>query len=135
LVIVGAAAGPLLPRYDIDTADEEALVSFINMLGGTPDSVLENRGLRSLYLPGVKNDIDTLATYVADPEPVGSFGIVALGGRTDPIVDAASIAHWRRITSCEFHMQIVDGGHFFYNDNPQQFFGIINDFTKSAFEK
>lgn len=128
LVIVGAAASPLLQRPDIDTADEQSLISFITTLGGTPNGVLENQGLRSLYLPGVKRDIDTLSTYVPDPEPAETFGIAAFAGRDDPIVDPESVARWREMTKREFHMQVIDGGHFFYNDNPELFFSALSSY-------
>jgi surfactin synthase thioesterase subunit len=113
LFVSGRAAPHLGDRERLHELPEPAMVAALERLGGIPREVLEHRELMSLVVPVLRADLAVDETAQLEREPRLRCSVVALGGRRDPLVPAASIEGWRDYTRGPFRAAFCDGDHFF----------------------
>ena len=103
---------PNLPIHQLpDTAFVEALHDY----NGTPEAVLQDPELRSLFLPILQADFGMLETYAYTPEAPLNCSITAFGGLQDKKVSRDDLAGWHEQTSSTFTLRMFPGDHFFLN--------------------
>ncbi|WAQ97978.1 SAST-like protein [Mya arenaria] len=83
---------------------------------GTPSEILDNKEYISIFLPALKADFELLYNISAensDPMPVLSSSIHVFDGSDDAPHDLQA---WRSVSSGEFDLTILKGGHFYLKD-------------------
>ncbi len=98
---------------EVHRATDAKLAQKLRELNGTPAQVLECAELRALLFPVVRADFELCETYAYEPGPPLSCPISALGGLSDPGVDAAGLAQWRHHSVAPVEVRQFAGDHFF----------------------
>jgi len=101
------------PRSTLHQLDDAGLIRVLRELGGIPSSILDDRGLMSLLLPGLRADLAVNETYRHRDRAKLPVPITAFGGTADPKVSATELREWREQTSAGFAAHLLPGGHFF----------------------
>ena len=91
---------------------DNELLTELRRLGGTPDAVLRDDGLRRYFLPALRADFHVLATYRYRPRLPLECPLTALGGRSDPELSAGDLEGWKAETRADFRRRWLEGGHF-----------------------
>ncbi|MDB1085971.1 alpha/beta fold hydrolase [Streptomyces sp. ACA25] len=128
-LIASACRAPFLPNPSAvhpERLDDDALVAAIKERGGTDDGILDEPELREIILPSIRADfaIDDVYRFPGD-QPTLSCPVTALGGDADQVVPAAALSRWSEITSGAFSQQILPGGHFYFQQQLDTFFGHV----------
>lgn len=108
---------PQLPavRDPAWTLPDAGLVAALRRLNGTPLEVLENAELLEIVLPVIRADFQAIETYVREDTAMLSCPVSALGGESDPDVDAAALSAWGAVTTGAFETRMFPGDHFYLN--------------------
>lgn len=80
---------------------------------GTPEAVLQNSELLSLFLPILRADFTINDTYIYTEDKPLDCPISAFGGLQDLGVSTDDITAWHYHTSSNFSMHMFPGDHFF----------------------
>jgi medium-chain acyl-[acyl-carrier-protein] hydrolase len=114
LLLVAASPGPSLPiavpGWD---QPDQALITYLRDLGGTPAEVLANPELLALLLPTVRADLTVVATCRRQPRVPLSIPVHALAGRDDSYASPERMVAWHGETTGPFRLSVLPGGHFF----------------------
>lgn len=113
LVVSASRAPCLAPRRRLAQLPHEVLVESLRALNGTPNTVLQDRQLLELLLPLVRADLEADEEYLIGDGTRLDCPILALGGRGDPTLAFGELASWAQMTSAEFRLLMLPGGHFF----------------------
>jgi medium-chain acyl-[acyl-carrier-protein] hydrolase len=97
----------------------EEFISELRRLDGTPPEALEHPELMELMMPLLRADFALVDTYNYRPEPPLECGITAYGGSQDQEVSCDELKAWRRQTRSAFRLQMMAGGHFFVQNEPE----------------
>jgi len=124
-LFVSGLGAPNLPPWPLlyQLPDDE-LVQAIARLEGTSAEVLAQPELVRFLLPAFRADLRVWETYVAHRGPL-CVPITAMGGRDDPSVGVAKVEAWAELTSAEFDLELLDGGHFYHLAAPDDVAAII----------
>ncbi|XP_052795163.1 S-acyl fatty acid synthase thioesterase, medium chain-like [Mya arenaria] len=101
---------------DVTNYSEDEFIQFLRRIGGTPSEILDNKEYISIFLPALKADFELLYNISAensDPMPVLSSSIHVFDGSDDAPHDLQA---WRSVSSGEFDLTILKGGHFYLKD-------------------
>ncbi|MGW2649801.1 thioesterase II family protein [Streptomyces sp. NPDC001393] len=109
---------PWVRRWAMLSEDE--LLGEIAALGGVPPSVLDHPRLSRRIAAVLAADLAWLAGRPADahPEPL-PVPVLALAGEKDPLVRPEHMTGWADVTSEDFRLRVVDGGHLFHTDRAE----------------
>jgi medium-chain acyl-[acyl-carrier-protein] hydrolase len=133
---VGAFRAPHLrrtavPDYDLpDPLFRERLRAF----NGTPEAVLADESLMELMIPILRADLAVADTYRFSPDRPLSCPITAFAGSEDDEVDASSVAQWRRHTSADFSLKVIEGDHFFLHRQQPEMLRRLSEILTSGRE-
>lgn len=78
---VAASRAPHLPRRDLDIgdlSDDEALITKLRQLNGTPEEVWQNPELLEIVLPILRADFSVVSRYTYEPAAPLSCPVIAL---------------------------------------------------------
>ncbi|MCL1476713.1 alpha/beta fold hydrolase [Marinobacter sp. M3C] len=127
LTVCACSAAPE-HRLRSSAMSDEQFMNYIMGLGGLPDEVAANPGLRSIALRTLRSDF-TLSESInlADADPV-AIPTLAIGGDQDPSVPIAGLQAWSGKTTGNFVRQVFPGGHFFVRQNLPKVLGALRDF-------
>ncbi|HWN69349.1 MAG TPA: alpha/beta fold hydrolase [Haliangium sp.] len=114
-LLVAGARPPSIVRTGsmVHELPDEALLMYLNAIGGTPQELLANRELMRLALPTIRADYAAVETWQPQHETPLRIPIEALGGRDDASVPPAALAAWEAHTQGPFSLRWFSGGHFF----------------------
>jgi medium-chain acyl-[acyl-carrier-protein] hydrolase len=125
-LIVSGRRAPHIPLDKIlHLQSDAALIEELRLIGGTPDSILDDPELMSLILPIVRADFTINETYKALDKSYVKCPILALGGNEDPLVNQSFLEQWRQYTTREFDVVMLSGGHMTFRENPQPLLDVI----------
>ncbi|MFC4036154.1 thioesterase II family protein [Streptomyces polygonati] len=129
-LIASACRAPILPNPSAvrpETLDDDALVAAIKERGGTDDGILDEPELREIVLPSIRADFAIDDVYrCAVPDVTVDCPITVIGGSSDPVVPADALTHWAEITRSGFALEILPGGHFYFQQQLDAFFALVN---------
>lgn len=106
------------------TATDEQLIADIAALDGTETRLLDNEDMRALFLPPLRADYRTLATYEFDEITV-ACPVVSLTGDDDDRVPVDDAKAWAGHTTGRFDLHVFPGGHFYLADQWADVAGVI----------
>lgn len=118
LFVSGASAPHAKSRYSSikrsELSDEDFL-RWMSTMGGTPADILENKEAMQLFLPPLKADLRVVDNFVYDKptSPPLSCGVTCFDGKDDIAHDLAA---WKELTSGDFNIHMLPGGHFYLKD-------------------
>ncbi|KAM9308022.1 S-acyl fatty acid synthase thioesterase, medium chain [Gastrophryne carolinensis] len=97
-----------------EMSDEEFL-KWMAATQGTPAELLQNKEAMQLFLPPLKADLNILenAVFEKPPSPILSCGLTCFDGTKDVPHDLAA---WKELTSGDFSIHMLPGGHFYLKD-------------------
>lgn len=114
LLVVSGRHAPCISirdRYTTDM-DDSMLVRELELMGGTPREILENKELLQFFLPRVKCDYQLNESFVYRDE-VLNIPIIAFAGSEDPDAGYQMLGGWDQVTACGVRKREFAGGHFF----------------------
>lgn len=122
-LFVAAAKAPNLPAarprlHDLPRAE---LVEGLHRLAGTRNPLLENEELVDLMLPVLRADLAIDESYIYERGTALDCPIATFGGDEDWSVPRPSLDAWHELTTGDFSVNILPGGHFFLDSSPALF--------------
>lgn len=125
-LIVSGRRAPHIPLDKIlHLQPDRALIEELRLIGGTPDSILDDPELMSLILPIVRADFTINETYETFDNACVDCPILALGGNEDPLVNQGFLEQWSQYTTKEFEVVMLSGGHMTFRENPQPLLDVV----------
>ncbi|OKH43166.1 putative thioesterase [Calothrix sp. HK-06] len=103
---------------------DNLFIEELRRYNGTPEMVLQNHELLSLFLPILRADFAINDTYTHTNMPL-NCPITAFGGLQDSGVSLTDIAAWRYQTNSDFSMHMFPGDHFFIKNEREQLLLLI----------
>lgn len=91
---------------------EPEVVQMLRQLGGTPDWLLADREVLRMILPAVRADFSVKETYSYVAEPPLDVPVTVLASTADARAPLEYQKRWRELTSADFTMHTLTGGHF-----------------------
>lgn len=91
----------------------QEFMAAIRHLNGTPDEILKDEAMMSLFLPCLKADLQTNEMYSPLTGRMLQCPVHAIMGRDDTEVNESELLAWRELTSGLFSHTVLEGGHFY----------------------
>ncbi|MBR1554780.1 MAG: thioesterase [Oscillospiraceae bacterium] len=114
LLIVSGRHSPcisIIDRYTTDM-DDSMLVKELEVMGGTPKEILENKEIMQFLIPKIKNDYKLNESFVYQGE-VLDIPIEAYAGSNDFDASFDMLDDWESVTTCGVIKREFQGEHFF----------------------
>lgn len=136
-LIASACRAPFLANpsaVHAELLDDDALVAAIKERGGTDDGILDEPELREIVLPSIRADFAIDDVYrCADQTVTVDCPVTVIGGTADPVVPMEALTHWAEITGSGFALEMLPGGHFYFQQQLDAFFGLVNPIVEGTF--
>ena len=94
--------------------DEDFLAALRERYGGSQDEVLADAGLRALFLPILRADLQVVETYAYMPGPQLACPLAAFAGQDDASVSDGGLRAWAELTSAAATAERFRGDHFYH---------------------
>jgi surfactin synthase thioesterase subunit len=134
--IASACRAPFLPNPSPvwpETLSDDDLVAAIKSRGGTDDGILDEPELREILLPQIRADFAIDDAYQSlDAAGSLSCPVTMLGGSDDPVVPADALAAWSETTDSAAAMQLLPGGHFYFQQQMSVFMAAVTEVLRLA---
>jgi medium-chain acyl-[acyl-carrier-protein] hydrolase len=104
---------------------DEEFAEELQRIGGTPEVVLSEPRILSIFLPLLRADFEVFETYQHQPESPLDCPITVLGGRADPSVSQDHLLGWSEHTTDSFQRLMFPGDHFFLNERRDDVLEIV----------
>jgi surfactin synthase thioesterase subunit len=127
LVVSGAGRPGSGPDELISGLDDDHFLDQVRHRTGYSHPAFDDPEIRDLLLPTLRADIALSERYrphVIAPLP---HPVLTLRGDADELVSAAQAAQWREMTSAEFVMRQLPGGHMYLTESWQQLLDLLRD--------
>ncbi|MFD5819821.1 thioesterase II family protein [Streptomyces sp. NPDC127038] len=109
-------AGPRSGYHELPDAE---LRTRLKLLGGTPGAVFDDPGLWALFDPVIRADLRLVDGWRPDPgAPVLPVTLSAYAGRRDHSASPERMAGWAEHAERFLGLRVLDGGHFYFQDDP-----------------
>ncbi|CAL9327161.1 thioesterase II family protein [Streptomyces sp. SudanB182_2057] len=127
-LFVSASKAPFERRpADLEVLDDEALRAYLRSLGRADATVLEDEEVWRMALPTLRHDFDAIRGYEYAPGSPLSCPVTAITGDRDETVSPADAARWAKLTVGSFEIQVLPGGHFYFDDALTQLARVLLD--------
>lgn len=119
-LVVSAVRAPVCFRLDdLEVPTDQQLVDKLLSLGATPRELVDDEFSREALLGDLRVDYRLLSTYrYRDRTPL-DVPLIALSGSRDRLAPPGLMEPWRRETMISFDSYELNGGHFYYLENPR----------------
>ena len=124
-VLVSARRAPHLPSLHAhsDLPDAQFLVE-LDKYGGMPAAIRGNREMMEFYLPIIRADLHLNETTQLPAERVDA-PLHVFSASYDRTASTSELLAWKQNTSMQFGHREFTGGHFFIQDNMEEFLACI----------
>lgn len=113
-------------RETIYTLPDYDLLQKVMEFGGTPEELVNNKGLLQIFLPILRNDFRILETYhYQERQKKIECDVTILNGKQD-FTNKDEISAWKNHGCKGFRVYNFEGNHFFINNNVENITKIIN---------
>lgn len=129
-LFISACGAPHLmvpPARPIHLLSNEKILERVSRWGGVPPEILNYADAVEIFTKPLKGDLALVETYRYQDEAPLPVPIEAFGGRQDLQVSEDFLLEWKRHTLERFHLNMVPGGHFFLEENPEGLWRALND--------
>jgi surfactin synthase thioesterase subunit len=126
-VVVSGSPGPTVIRPTRATGlpDGEFLARVAEFAGYTHPA-LDDPAMRELLLPCLRADVEMHENYRPPASrPPLSIPITALRGAADGLVSSAETREWARVTTEEFRVVEMAGGHMYLVDSAAEILALV----------
>lgn len=113
---IAGAGTEVMP--DPDDTDEEFCAT-LRTLGGVPPEMLADPGALAMTLPTLRADFRLCRSYRYRPALPLPCPVAVFGGLDDRVTPPDGLAEWKRHSSDFRGLRIFDGGHFFFQEQPE----------------
>lgn len=123
-LLVSGNAGPNIERGELRyNLERNALKEELKKLGGAPQELLDNEELFTFFEPILRADFEVVECYKTDATAKINSPIYAVMGSTETYV--SSIENWKNFTTAICDISIMEGNHFFINDQPEALASLL----------
>lgn len=98
---------------DLHALPDDELLQVLDRQYGTLSSSLSHPEIRDVTLPALRADLRLLDSYRYVSSSPLDCPLTVYGGTEDPATTPENLAAWREETRGRFHVQMLDGQHFF----------------------
>lgn len=129
-LFVGGCRPPDAPRsgdtyHGVSELDDASLVAKLAENGGLSDEVLAEPELIELLLPVFRTDFGWLDAYTYRAQPPLDVAVTAFAGAADQSAPPHVMDGWRKHTTADFALHVLDGGHLFLEDRLDELAALI----------
>ncbi|HEU5075111.1 MAG TPA: alpha/beta fold hydrolase [Polyangiaceae bacterium] len=118
LVVSGRRAPSVPSARALHLLPNEALEQRVRDFGGTPDEILMDPELRSLFLGLIRADFKVIETYQYSEEAPLDVSMSMLCGSEDREASEELMRPWLRESRAPSTFHVLSGGHFFVLERP-----------------
>lgn len=125
-VLVSARRAPHLAACDTygDLPDDRFLAQ-LDRMGGVPAAIRHDPDMMAFYVPIIRADLQLNDQAVLAPTDVIDSPLYLFSARHDRVATHDELEAWRYCTRGHFSHRILDGGHFFLQDDAEGFTACI----------
>lgn len=131
-IIISAGRAPCYkepnPIYHLD---DEGFIEGLRRYDGTPNEILDNKDLISIFLPTLRADFIIDEAYQDVEGKKIESNILGLMGDIDEEMKLEELLKWRDYTTKEFSYKYIEGKHMFVNTSPDSVIKAIKEFVNS----
>jgi len=126
-LFISGRRAPQLPEQtpEIHNLPEPEFIAELEKMNGTPREVLEHAELMEMLIPLLRADFEVSRMYHFVPGDPLRCPITVFGGKDDETATREQLEAWRPHTSSACRVYIVDGDHFFINQQQAAILPII----------
>lgn len=125
-VFLAAKRSPTLPaERPVHRLPDDAFVDHLRTYDCTPEEILADRELMSVYLPVLRADFALSETYRLSEQARLRIPIHGLAGTDDALASPSDVLAWRSLTTETFTLHRIAGGHFFLNTHGREVSQLI----------
>lgn len=112
---------------DIHLLPDKEFDIIVQKLGGTPEEFFENKELKDIFIPILRNDYRLYENHkYSNIMKKFNFDISVLNGIDDSSTSLEKVNQWSKYTSQECKIYNFKGGHFFINECQSSVLEVIN---------
>lgn len=132
--IASASSAPSIKRKKAPLygLPEAQLIDKLRELGGTPDLVLDNEQLRSIYFPAIRADFQILDKYQGNISKLEASAHIFYGLQ-DHTIEIEDIIYWKEHFTQPCELYSLEGGHFFIDSEKEKVLYLINQILQSSY--
>lgn len=93
--------------------------------GGVHETIAAQPGYREIFEPPLRGDYALLADFVDRGVPPLDVPIIAIGGRTDPVLDVEDLTAWSEKTTAGCEVILLDGDHWLLDTAPDALAAVL----------
>jgi surfactin synthase thioesterase subunit len=129
--IASACRAPHVPKASIHIHDlpDNAFISEIKKLNGTPKEVLHNQELMALLLPVLRADFKLASEYLVEGRIKINCLATILTGSEDCMVNKTDITKWGELFLKRTRFETLEGDHFFIHPQVKDVIRIIAEIS------
>ncbi|MER5748003.1 alpha/beta fold hydrolase [Streptomyces sp. NPDC002225] len=132
LVVSGCGAPhrvrPFAGQEAAHLLSDDRLVALLRSLGADNTALLDDPGMRSAFLPAVRDDYRIVQSYVPRTGgPVLRTDVTAFVGRQDEAVGVGDAGAWATVTRGRFALRTFPGGHFYPGEHPDEVLRAVRE--------
>lgn len=126
-LVVSSRAGPgYFPvSVGLPELSNDSLMTYLRDLQGTKASVLENKMLMDMMLPIIRADLELIYAYQYASGPRLDIPVDVIGAIDDHHCPFELLLDWKNITSGQFKLHMIPGGHFAPISQPDIVLGVV----------
>lgn len=119
-LIISAGRAPCYkepnPIYHLD---DDGFIEGLRRYDGTPDEILDNKDLISIFLPTLRADFIIDEDYQDEEYKKVDSNILGLMGTIDKEMSLEELTKWSEYTTKKFTYEYIDGEHMFINTSEE----------------
>ncbi|MEU3451906.1 thioesterase domain-containing protein [Streptomyces thermolilacinus] len=117
LVVSGRQSPTLRHVTSLHLTDDETFLAHIRQLGGIPDEVLDDAGLRDLVVGPLRSDYRLVELYEPTSTAPVEAPLTVMWGARDPHCSEEGALAWRDVAGQGFFPVTFPGGHFYLSED------------------
>ena len=131
-LIISAGRAPCYkepnPIYHLD---DEGFIEGLRRYDGTPNEILDNKDLISIFLPTLRADFIIDEDYQDIEGKKVDSNILGLMGDIDEEMKLEELLKWQDYTTKDFSYKYIEGKHMFVNTSSESVIKAIKEFVGS----
>ena len=107
-------------------ADDDEFLARVKQIAGYAHEALDDPEMRELILPTLRADVEMHESYVPSTDEPLAVPVTAVRGADDTLVSADEAEGWAKVTSRDFELVEVPGGHMYLTDSAPVLLDLID---------